>query len=88
MWFLFVLSVLSTLILILFFTLAIGINKELYVKTILNFYDYCYCLFCNPAAGLYYLAELVEEYTVVTKRIANYMIMVWVIYICKFLTEY
>lgn len=35
--------------------------------------------FCNPAAGLYYLAELVEEYTVVTKRIANYMIMVWVI---------
>lgn len=40
-----------------------------------------FCFFCNPAAGLYYLAELVEEYTVVTKRIANYMIMVWVIYI-------
>ncbi|NXD74599.1 TX261 protein, partial [Eolophus roseicapillus] len=26
------------------------------------------------AAGLYYLAELIEEYTVVTKRIIKYMI--------------
>uniref|UniRef100_A0A674NQZ4 Protein TEX261 n=1 Tax=Takifugu rubripes TaxID=31033 RepID=A0A674NQZ4_TAKRU len=28
------------------------------------------------AAGLYYLAELIEEYTVATSRIINYMIMV------------
>ena len=28
------------------------------------------------AAGLYYLAELVEEYTVVTRRIIKYMICV------------
>ncbi|KFV86799.1 Protein TEX261, partial [Struthio camelus australis] len=26
------------------------------------------------AAGLYYLAELIEEYTVVTRRIIKYMI--------------
>ena len=29
-----------------------------------------------PAAGLYYLAELIEEYTVATSRIIKYMIMV------------
>lgn len=28
------------------------------------------------AAGLYYLAELIEEYTVATSRIIKYMIMV------------
>lgn len=33
-----------------------------------------------PAAGLYYLAELIEEYTVATSRIIKYMILVsiWV----------
>jgi hypothetical protein len=37
--------------------------------------------FCvSPAAGLYYLAELIEEYTVATRRIIKYMIMV-----CTFL---
>lgn len=30
----------------------------------------------NPAAGLYYLAELIEEYTVATSRIIKYMIWV------------
>lgn len=29
-----------------------------------------------PAAGLYYLAELIEEYTVATSRIIKYMILV------------
>lgn len=29
-----------------------------------------------PAAGLYYLAELIEEYTVATSRIIRYMILV------------
>lgn len=29
-----------------------------------------------PAAGLYYLAELIEEYTVATSRIIKYMIWV------------
>lgn len=32
--------------------------------------------FSLPAAGLYYLAELIEEYTVVTSRIIKYMICV------------
>jgi len=49
MWFLFLLSVLSTLLLVIFITLAI-------------------------AAGLYYLAELVEEYTSFTSRIISYLI--------------
>lgn len=31
---------------------------------------------CPSAAGLYYLAELIEEYTVATSRIIKYMIMV------------
>lgn len=30
----------------------------------------------SPAAGLYYLAELIEEYTVATSRIIKYMIWV------------
>lgn len=35
------------------------------------------CLPCSPApAGLYYLAELIEEYTVATSRIIKYMIWV------------
>lgn len=34
-------------------------------------------LLCHhTAAGLYYLAELIEEYTVATSRIIKYMIMV------------
>lgn len=34
-------------------------------------------IFCfHLAAGLYYLAELIEEYTVATSRIIKYMIMV------------
>jgi len=49
MWFLFLLAVFSTLLLILFITLAI-------------------------AAGLYYLAELVEEYTSITSKIIRYII--------------
>ena len=32
--------------------------------------------FPPPAAGLYYLAELIEEYTVATSRIIKYMIWV------------
>ena len=31
---------------------------------------------CVSAAGLFYLAELVEEYTVTSARIINYMIWV------------
>ena len=34
----------------------------------------CFCF--HLAAGLYYLAELIEEYTVATSRIIKYMIMV------------
>lgn len=30
----------------------------------------------HSAAGLYYLAELIEEYTVATSRIIKYMILV------------
>ncbi|XP_046656957.1 protein TEX261-like [Daphnia pulicaria] len=49
MWFLFVLAIISSIILILCVTLAI-------------------------AAGLYFLAELVEEYTSITSKIIRYMI--------------
>jgi len=37
---------------------------------------------CVQAAGLFYLAELVEEYTVTSARIIKYMI--WVTYVMKF----
>lgn len=36
----------------------------------------CLLLFVFAAAGLYYLAELIEEYTVATSRIIKYMILV------------
>jgi len=63
MWFLYLLSWVSTVIQICFVTLAI-------------------------AAGLYYLAELVEEYTSMTVKVIRWMIvMVLGIYICLFFFE-
>jgi len=63
MWFLYVLSWISTVIQICFITLAI-------------------------AAGLYYLAELVEEYTVYTGKIIKVLVMITIgIYVCLFLFE-
>ena len=63
MWFLYLLSWCSTLIQIVFVTLAI-------------------------AAGLYYLAELVEEYTVIASKIIKYAaIGTLVIYLGLFLFE-
>ena len=43
------------------------------------------------AAGLYYLAELVEEYTVLTSKVIRYLIMVstdFNIYVGQFLKSY
>ncbi|XP_057378330.1 protein TEX261-like [Daphnia carinata] len=57
MWFLFILAILSSVILILCITLAI-------------------------AAGLYFLAELVEEYTSITSKIIRYMI--WANFVIQF----
>jgi len=63
MWFLYLLSWISTVLQICFVTLAI-------------------------AAGLYYLAELVEEYTVMTAKLIRWMIvLVITTYICLFLFE-
>jgi len=63
MWFLYLLSWVSTVVQICFVTLAI-------------------------AAGLYYLAELVEEYTTMTVKIIRWMIvLVIATYICLFLFE-
>lgn len=63
MWFLWMLSWISTALQIGFVTLAI-------------------------AAGLYYLAELVEEYTVITAKIIKTLTSVtFVIYVCLFLFE-
>nr|ALS05143.1 protein TEX261 [Paracalanus parvus] len=63
MWFLYLLSWVSTVIQICFVTLAI-------------------------AAGLYYLAELVEEYTSMTVKVIRWMIvMVIGTYICLFFFE-
>ncbi|GAB6023291.1 hypothetical protein CHUAL_008100 [Chamberlinius hualienensis] len=43
---------------------------------------------CAIAAFLYYLAELVEEYTVITGKIINYFIFISIgIYVCLFLFE-
>ncbi len=41
-------------------------------------------LFVFTAAGLYYLAELIEEYTVATSRIIKYMIMVSITFVVNF----
>lgn len=35
-----------------------------------------YIIFCLAAAGLYYLAELVEEYTVTTGKVIKYLLIV------------
>lgn len=35
----------------------------------------CCCCFCVPAAGLYYLAELAEEYPTYAQRAIRYTIM-------------
>lgn len=43
----------------------------------------CYWLYVLTAAGLYYLAELIEEYTVATSRIIKYMIMVSIMSLYK-----
>ena len=44
--------------------------------TLANVLPLCLALLPPPAAGLYYLAELIEEYTVATSRIIKYMIWV------------
>lgn len=44
--------------------------------TLANVLPVCLALLPPPAAGLYYLAELIEEYTVATSRIIKYMIWV------------
>lgn len=38
----------------------------------------CFIVLCFPyvAAGLYYLAELVEEYTVMTAKVIRYITLV------------
>lgn len=51
MWFLYLLSILSTIVQVIFVTLAI-------------------------AAGLFYLAELVEEYTVMAKHVISWTVIV------------
>lgn len=56
---------------------------EVFLSLLVSAYDnennvmckFYYCIFC-AAAGLYYLAELIEEYTVATSRIIKYMILV------------
>jgi len=63
MWFLYLLSWLSTVVQVCFVTMAI-------------------------AAGLYYLAELVEEYTSLTAKVIRWMIITTLItYVCLFLFE-
>lgn len=42
-----------------------------------------YWSYVLTAAGLYYLAELIEEYTVATSRIIKYMIMVSIMSLYK-----
>ena len=34
---------------------------------------------CDSAAGLYYLAELVEEFSVISAKVIKYMILVWML---------
>jgi len=67
MWFLYLLSWVSTLLQVLFATLAIG---EFHCKHTNTHHA------TSLAAGLYYLAELVEEYTVVTAKIIRYSTLV------------
>ena len=70
MWFLYLLSWVSTVVQVLFITLAIG---EKGVKTMDSFFNLIPSV---SAAGLYYLAELVEEYTVMTAKVIRWATVV------------
>lgn len=63
MWFLTIFTYLAILVQVVFITVAIGTVKDHF-----EFAHFCYICAIFLAAGLYYLAELVEEYTAFTKK--------------------
>lgn len=73
--FLFILSVISTIILILSVTLALGSRQ----KRLTTLCTVLTLLMFLTAAGLYFLSEVVEEYTVATGKILRHLI--WVCYL-------
>ena len=89
MWFMWLLSWISSVLQICFATLAIG-NLRLDLKLLLIWQPFwiilviVYILFSNEhlniffivAAGLYYLAELVEEYTKYTAKVIKFLTVV------------
>lgn len=76
MWFFFLLTIISTLIQVLFITLAIGKAVEFGRCLVCSFRSVSYSFFVSSAAGLYYMAELVEEYTTTTCRVIRHIIWV------------
>ena len=84
MTFLSVLSYLSLLVQICFVTVSIGLYENFNFSLNWTYID----KFIFLAAGLYYLAELVEEYTVVTKKIITWIVTGTIlIYVVFFITE-
>ncbi len=73
MWFMWLMSWASTVVQICFVTLAIGKMRQSFEFDKIQIFVK-HLVF--TAAGLYYLAELVEEYTVYTARVIKYLTFV------------
>lgn len=72
MWFFLLLTWLGIIVLLLFFILSLGMFFSIFLLLFVKKFE----IFCSIATGLYYLAELIEEYTTVSCKIIRQLNLV------------